>query len=83
MERLEPAPAQPNPHQALITAFARHLQREKGLSSHSITCRCRDVREFLDRLVAPGSSLHAVTRAQIEDFLVQKVMLRCRRTEAR
>ena len=73
MGRLEPPPAQPDPHQTLITAFARHLQREKGLSPHSITCRCRDVREFLDRLVAPGSSLHAVTMAQIEDFLVQKV----------
>ena len=73
MGRLKPPPAQPNPHQALISAFTRHLQREKGLSPHSITCRCREVREFLDRLVAPGSSLHAVTMAQIEDFLVQKV----------
>lgn len=73
MGRLAPPPAHPEPHQALITAFARHLQREKGLSSHSITCRCRDAREFLDRLVAPGSSLHAVTRAQVEDFLVQKM----------
>ena len=73
MGRLEPSSASPIPHQALITAFARHLQREKGLSPHSITCRCRDVREFLDRLVAPGSSLHAVTMAQIEDFLVEKV----------
>jgi integrase/recombinase XerD len=71
--RLAPPPAHPEPHQALITAFARHLQREKGLSSHSITCRCRDAREFLDRLIAPGSSLHAVTRAQVEDFLVQKM----------
>ena len=73
MGRLEQSLASPNPHQPLITAFARHLQRERGLSLHSITRRCRDVREFLDRLVPPGTSLHAVTMAQIEDSLVQKV----------
>jgi integrase/recombinase XerD len=73
MGRLKPPPAQPDPHQKLITTFARHLEREKGLSSHSITCRCRDVREFLERLGTSGDSLHAVTMTQIEDVLVQKV----------
>src|SRR4051812_34881471 len=49
------------------------MLRERGLSPLTARYRCRDVHEFLARIVEAGLRLDALTIAQVDDLLSRKV----------
>jgi site-specific recombinase XerD len=49
-----------------ITAFADHMERDKGLAPATIRGRCWLVARFLDRLNIPGGSLQKITPRRID-----------------
>src|SRR5262249_43496413 len=63
-----PLPA-PHRHADRVAPFADFMRRQRGLSPHPISCRCRFVQEFLDRL-GVSQRLEEVTAAHLDAALL-------------
>ncbi len=60
----------PRSYAQRVAAFA-DFQKEKGLSSQTIDCRCRVTQMFLDLLCGTGQRMEDLTPAQVDDSLIQ------------
>jgi integrase/recombinase XerD len=49
------------------------MLRERGLSPHTVTYRCRSVEDFLMQLTTAGLGLDTLTVAQVDDLLSRQV----------
>jgi site-specific recombinase XerD len=70
--RWQQPPTAPHPYADRVAAFADSMHRERGLSPHTVSFRCRFVQEFLDRLCV-SRPLEEVTPAHLDDALSEKV----------
>lgn len=71
--RLQSPPPAPCPHADHIARFADFMRSERGLSSHTVTYRCRSIHDFLTRLTTAGLRFETVTIAQVDDLLARQV----------
>lgn len=69
MGRLQLPPAKPGAGTDLIDEFARHMQRERGLSPITINNRCWHVRAFLTWLAEQHCGAEDATLHQVDAFL--------------
>lgn len=72
MGRLQLQPATPGAGTDLIDEFARHMQRERGLSPITINGRCWHVRAFLTWLAEQHSGAEDATLHQVDAFLAMR-----------
>jgi site-specific recombinase XerD len=72
MGRLQ-LPSRPaTPFDAWIAAFSDHLQRDAGVSGHTVRNHCRYALDFLRRMAVAPADFSQVTVPQVEASLVQK-----------
>ena len=69
---LELSPAVENPFTALISAFARYLREERGLSPVTIATQCERLTWFFENLHPHQNTLHTVTITDVEAFITAK-----------
>jgi len=60
------------PFDAWITAFSDHLERDVGVSGHTVSNHCRYALDFLQRMAVAPAVFSQVTAGQVEASLVQK-----------
>jgi site-specific recombinase XerD len=73
LDRLQPPVTPPRPYADHVTQFGEYMRRERGLSPHTVTYRCRSIEGFLVELVAAGLGLDTLTVAQVDDLLARQV----------
>lgn len=70
--RLEKQSPRLDPFAEQIAAFADYMRTERGLSSKTITKRCRFVQRFLSHF-STGSSLREFTMTRIDEILMEMI----------
>jgi len=73
MGRLQWPALVPSPYADRIDDFADYMHRERGLSPLTIDYRRWAIQDFLCRLGTPPQAFHAITIAQIDEALVEKI----------
>jgi site-specific recombinase XerD len=68
----EPPREMESPFSAQITAFARHLLKERGLSQVTVSTRCERVTWFFESLDPNQSSLGKISIADVDAFIEAK-----------
>lgn len=72
MDRLQPAPVDPRPYDALLQDFTGNMRHERGLSEASINGRRWMAEDFLEWFFRDHLSLADITNGDLDDAIARK-----------